>query len=67
MGSSSAGEQSPDRWNCRSPSVASRSSPTQLSRQSESDRPGMTKESPAKGTDVSRECEHTRCVSQSSV
>jgi hypothetical protein len=47
--------------------LAGRSSPTQLSRQSERDRPEITKELPAKGTDASRECEHTRCVSQSPV
>jgi hypothetical protein len=45
-------------------SLAGRSSPTQLSRQSERDRPEIAKELPAEGTDASRECEHTRCVSQ---
>jgi len=47
--------------------MAGRSSPTQLSRQSESDRPERTKELPAKGTDAARDCENTRCVLQSPV
>ena len=47
--------------------MAGRSSPTQLSRQSESDRPERTKELPAKGTDAARDCENIRCVLQSSV
>ena len=48
-------------------SLAGRSSPTQLSRQSESDRPGIAKELPDQGTDASRERERTRCVSQGPV
>ena len=67
LGSSSAGEQSLDRWNCRSLSVASRSSPTQLSRQSESDRPEMPEELPAKRTDVSRSVNTPDAFLQSSV